>query len=1127
MTKQDGPSRLAAVCFADVAGFGKVSAADEDARVRVRRELRRLARGQCQVQGGRLANATGEAVLAVFESADGAVRAALSLRDAFLATSEARASGASIRFAVHVGEVTEGADGGVYGDAVNTASRIQPLAAPGQVILTDIAYRLLRQRSTIEIEDLGTHEVKGVPEPVRLYAAALVEGAPQVDLRELLQRALTPLQLLDVQGVGGMGEIYLARDASLRRTLAVKVLRSELVSDAQARARFFREAQIIAGLSHPNVVGIHSVGELPDGTPYFVMDYVEGGSMEDRLTREGPLSVAEARRIVGEVASALQAAHARGVVHRDIKTSNILFDPSAGRAMVTDWGIAALDPTVELSPETRLTRTGMVIGSPRYMSPEQLAGDEVGPESDIYSLGLLAFELLTGEGPFRGNTPRALMVAHLREEPPLLSTVRPEVDPEFESVVARCLAKDPPARPTAEDVARRFAPGAEAILEWPPPGLEAIKGQGSIQFTQGALIVTLLAMPVLLAYSARVEWVGRVVMRDLTSGPTGVGVMVFLIGLFTTFGLLHLGTTNQGAGLLVTGVRKGRSLNQADAFKAALQLGYGWRTVFEVLDDRWGDYQHLIAGRREYAVLDPPARGRIRRRRIRRAALRWASALSLPFTLIAGVHLVATGRLEPLTGLGVGLGPPVLLWLLSMWPTDPHAVRLARAVMERKFQAPETLRPQVTAWGTSLEKVAGPAGPHPGRPTSRRTWTGYMVAYGLFGTGLYVYFITALISMAVGSIGTFTLGFDDTAARFSGVVAAAVLRLPPDSSTTAQGAAELVSAIVTWDPRQLPWEGSRPGEETIPGSPLLGSSLSPPHTLAPGSVIQAALGGLSPQELAYLRGFGGDPRFPSFERLARAERYDPGLPDGYHSDMLFSERSEARPLVPMQDVALHKLAFAGYLVASGDPTRGETTLREIFSVGALLATESNDLNAALLGRNVATMALGALGALDQASGRASEAALASQAVSPRLGTPGAQPGAPRRERLQEWLDRSTALASDPSVPRAVRLETLGRIVPASVCTGLDGILFGPTDELRELEERIRGELVRYPGDEAYLDMAVHSAERLDRRIAQGASDELRRLFGQENRVIYWTLLTAARIYRNPRFITCPAMMGMP
>ena len=325
------------------------------------------------------------------------------------------------------------------------------------------------QRTAFDIGDLGEYELEGQRDPIRLYTAKLAEEVETTPTRELLQEAIAPLQLLDVEGMGGMGEIYLARDPGLRRTLAVKVLRSELVADRGARSRFQREATVIAGLSHPNVITIHTVGELEDETPYFVMDYIEGGSLADRLKNEGPLPVPGTRRIIGEVASALQAAHAKGVVHRDITAANVLWDLESERALVTDWGIAALDPSIELAPETRLTGTGMFIGSPHYMSPEQLAGDEMGPETDIYGLGLLAYELLTGDGPFPGETPREVMISHLRETPPKVSESRGDVDSELADLIERCLKKEPRTRPTAEEIVGLLRPEEGRRVEWPPP----------------------------------------------------------------------------------------------------------------------------------------------------------------------------------------------------------------------------------------------------------------------------------------------------------------------------------------------------------------------------------------------------------------------------------------------------------------------------------------------------------------------------------------------------------------------------------------------------------------------------------------------------------------------------------
>jgi serine/threonine-protein kinase len=188
-----------------------------------------------------------------------------------------------------------------------------------------------------------------------------------------------------------------------------------LAVDPSAKARFQREAQAVAQLSHPNVVAIHSVGELDTGLPYFVMQYVAGESMAARIERDGPLEIADARRALGEVASALAAAHKHGIIHRDIKPANILCDDEANRVLVSDFGIAAVRATGEGDESTRLTVTGMAVGTPHYMSPEQLLAEKVTERTDIYSLGLLGYELLTGGSPFDIGSPREILAAHLRD----------------------------------------------------------------------------------------------------------------------------------------------------------------------------------------------------------------------------------------------------------------------------------------------------------------------------------------------------------------------------------------------------------------------------------------------------------------------------------------------------------------------------------------------------------------------------------------------------------------------------------------------------------------------------------------------------------------------------------------
>src|SRR5213593_1381646 len=217
-----------------------------------------------------------------------------------------------------------------------------------------------------------------------------------------------------------MGVVYHARDERLKRNVAVKVLPPELAFREEIRIRFLREAETAARLSHPHIVPIHSVGEAPDGLVYFVMAYVDGESVAAKLKRRGRLPPEEARRIMQETADALGAAHALGIIHRDVKPDNILLEGSRGRVVVTDFGIAkALSSTT--GPAT-LTATGVAIGTPHYMSPEQAAGDrEIDGRSDIYSLGVVSYQMLTGELPFHAPTVPGILMKHITERAPLVT----------------------------------------------------------------------------------------------------------------------------------------------------------------------------------------------------------------------------------------------------------------------------------------------------------------------------------------------------------------------------------------------------------------------------------------------------------------------------------------------------------------------------------------------------------------------------------------------------------------------------------------------------------------------------------------------------------------------------------
>jgi serine/threonine protein kinase len=269
-----------------------------------------------------------------------------------------------------------------------------------------------------------------------------------------------------------MGIVYKARDRRLKRLVAIKVLPPELAFRAEIRTRFLREAETAAQLSHPNIVPIYSVDER-DGIVYFVMALVEGENLAVRLHTNGALSPGEARRILLEVAHALAYAHERGVVHRDIKPDNILLQSGDGRVLVTDFGIAR---AVTEGADARLTATGMAIGTPAYMSPEQSTGDrQIDGRSDLYSLGVVGYQMLTGDPPFEAPSTPALLVKHLSERPEPIMSRRRGVPPDLERAVMLLLEKDPDLRfPSAAALAAALETGnVPQLPDAPAPPVRA------------------------------------------------------------------------------------------------------------------------------------------------------------------------------------------------------------------------------------------------------------------------------------------------------------------------------------------------------------------------------------------------------------------------------------------------------------------------------------------------------------------------------------------------------------------------------------------------------------------------------------------------------------------------------
>jgi serine/threonine-protein kinase len=260
-------------------------------------------------------------------------------------------------------------------------------------------------------------------------------------------------------GAGGMGQVLLGRDVALDRPVAIKVIAPDLASSPASRQRFLREARTVARLRHPNIVAVYAAGEA-DNLLYFVMEYVEGESLRQLLDREGRVEnsrVEGAVALLADLARALGYAHAQGVIHRDVKPENVLLDAATGRAMLTDFGVArAFASGTDSDGDSAVTRTGFVVGSPRYMSPEQAVGErELDGRSDIYSLGLVGYEMFAGSAPFTGSSPMQVLTKQLTEAPPPLARPRPDLPEVITSTIDRALSKLPADRwSTAEEFAR-------------------------------------------------------------------------------------------------------------------------------------------------------------------------------------------------------------------------------------------------------------------------------------------------------------------------------------------------------------------------------------------------------------------------------------------------------------------------------------------------------------------------------------------------------------------------------------------------------------------------------------------------------------------------------------------------
>ena len=304
-------------------------------------------------------------------------------------------------------------------------------------------------------------------------------------------------------GAGGMGTVYQAEDTNLRRNVALKFLAPGTSLDAAAAARLLREARAASALDHPHIATVYEIGEA-DGQPFIAMAYYEGETLAARLTR-GPLTAIETARIVAEIAGALAAAHAAGIVHRDLKPSNLMLT-AGGEIKVLDFGIAKFE---SLETTTQLTQAGQTVGTAAYMSPEQVAGVEVDGRSDVWSLGVLAYEMLSGQRPFGGQSALAIVHAVATAAPQPLRTLRPDTPPELEQIVERALVKDREQRTIAPQEIRGLAAACLARLSAPMTAVvPARRGPRLFGVIAAALVIVAFAVTaaIWMRRAAHVRW---------------------------------------------------------------------------------------------------------------------------------------------------------------------------------------------------------------------------------------------------------------------------------------------------------------------------------------------------------------------------------------------------------------------------------------------------------------------------------------------------------------------------------------------------------------------------------------------------------------------------------------------
>ncbi|MCH7771899.1 MAG: protein kinase [Bacteroidetes bacterium] len=425
--------KLSAIMFTDMVGYSALTQKNESLAIELLEVHRRLLRPLFQKHGGNEVETIGDAFFVEFKSALEAVRCAIKIQK-MLHRRNSKADQEKqiiLRIGLHIGDVIH-IGKHVHGDGVNIAARLEPLSAPGGICLSEDVVRQIKNKIELPVRNLGIQKLKNIESPVEIYCIEFPWESKQIKItKPALGRTISHYKILAKLGEGGMGKVYKAEDTKLERTVAIKFLPHNISANSEERERFKIEAKAAAALNHPNIATIYAIEEF-DNEMFIVMEFIDGKELKEEI-KAGPIQSKEAINIATQIAEGLIAAHKKEIIHRDIKSSNIMITKD-GKVKIMDFGLA------KIKGGTELTKIGSTVGTAAYMSPEQARGEGVDQRTDIWSFGVILYEMLTGQLPFKGDYEQAVIYSILNEEPEPISTLRQDIPIIWEKIVSKLLS---------------------------------------------------------------------------------------------------------------------------------------------------------------------------------------------------------------------------------------------------------------------------------------------------------------------------------------------------------------------------------------------------------------------------------------------------------------------------------------------------------------------------------------------------------------------------------------------------------------------------------------------------------------------------------------------------------------